>query len=346
MWISSLAGCGGTRRAVILRRPPRWPTKDLGIGAAVLAACLLSARALFPAGWLYQVRELKPGVFLWHPEDVIEEEGDPQFTRAANAGFVITNDGVLVVGTTNSPFHAREVLYEIRQRTQAPVRYVVDTDASGDAMLGNEVFEDLQASILSTPEAQADMRKRRDQLAHELAGDTKLQRQMRGIHFTPAGDTFAASTVLHLDSVEIRLERLDTGTASGDAAVFLPSAKVCFLGDLFANAFFPRAQSGDEPRDFPRWIAALRQAEAWDADLYVPGHGEPGSKKDLEQSRQFLEWLWNEISHRVQAGKSLAQTKHDLVPQLEARHWGAPELAPALVDAAYAQASAVGRSGP
>ena len=101
---------------------------------------LPTSQSLYAVSGLYEVRELKPGVFLWAPEDVLDVEGDPQYGRAANAGFVVTTEGVMVINTANSPFHGREILYEIRKRTEQPVRYVVNTDAHGDVMLGNEVF--------------------------------------------------------------------------------------------------------------------------------------------------------------------------------------------------------------
>ena len=75
----------------------------------------------------------------------MDQEGDPDFALSGTAGFIIAADAVVVVDTTNSPFHARELLYEIRQRTEAPVRYVIDTDSEGDQTLGNEVFVDQQA---------------------------------------------------------------------------------------------------------------------------------------------------------------------------------------------------------
>ena len=116
------------------------------------AFCLLpSAFSVRAANGLYEVQEVKPGVFVWIPDDVLDQDGDPQFSRAGAAGFIITAEGVVVVDTTNSPFHARELLYEIRERTEAPVRYVINTGADGDRMLGNEVFAELQATLISAP---------------------------------------------------------------------------------------------------------------------------------------------------------------------------------------------------
>jgi glyoxylase-like metal-dependent hydrolase (beta-lactamase superfamily II) len=295
-----------------------------------LVACLTVPSVARAAGRLYQVREVKPHVFVWIPDDVLETEGDPQYPRAGTSGFIITPQGVIVVDTTNSPFHARELLYEIRQRTDQPIRYVVDTGGSGDEVLGNEVFSDLQATLVSTSAIQTEIRDRAQALAERAGEDHKFERRLRGIHITAPGQTFDNELQLSLGGQEIRLIALDSGLRA--ASVYLPAAKVAFLGDLFQNQYFPRLES----RDLSRWIEALRQAEAWDAEVYVPGHGEPAGKKEVEQFRAFLEWLTSEVRTRVAEGKSLAEVKAELLP-LKNYPWHAPEQAVELVEDAYQQ---------
>jgi hypothetical protein len=72
----------------------------------------------------------------------------------------------------------------------------------------------------------------------------------------------------------------------------------------------------------------------------VPGHGTPGSKADVAQFRQFLEWLASELESRVKEGKSLAQVKQELEPTLESRRWHAPEFGAQTVEEAFRQLAA------
>ena len=290
--------------------------------------------SLFSATGLYEVRELKPGVFLWAPEDVLDVEGDPQYGRAANAGFVVTTEGVMVINTANSPFHGREILYEIRKRTEQPVRYVVNTDAHGDSMLGNEVFLDQQATIIATAGAQAEMRAYRADLAQRLRDDEnwRLRARMRGIHPTPAAQAFDTEMRLTMGGEEIRLIRLSGGHSAGDAVVYLPRLKVIFLGHLYENGFFPRLAASD----VHRWIGILKQVESWDAEVFVPAHGAAGGKKELAEFRQFLEWLVNEVRARIQEGKSLNDVKREL-NLTETYRWSGRELAVRDVEEVYEQ---------
>jgi cyclase len=299
------------------------------------AYCLLpSAYCHPPARGLYEVREVKPNIFVWIAEDVLDPEGDPQFTRAGNASFIVTTEGVVVVNTTNTPFHARELLYEIRRRTDLPVRYVINTDSQGDNMLGNEVFVDQQASITSTAAAQAEMRQYRQELTQRLREDEnwRLQGRMRGIHPTVPAQTFDQEMSLRLGGKEIKLRNLSGGHSAGDAVVYLPGAKVLFLGHLYENGYFPRLATSD----VRRWIEILRQVESWDAEMYIPAHGPPGDKQQLAEFRQFLEWLVTEVQARLQQGKSLNEVRREL-NLLESYHWSARDLAPRAVEAVYRQ---------
>ncbi len=310
------------------------PSKLLRFGLLLSALCLLPSVLGFATGWLYNVRELKPNVFAWVSDDVLDLDGDPQFDRAGTAGFVVTNEGVVVIDTTNTPFHGRELLYEIRHRSELPVRYVIDTNSNGEQVLGNEVFTELQATVICSARTQEGIRQYRQSLIRRLDDDDgKLRTRLRGFHIPVPGQTFTNEMTLRLGGQEIKLVTLLKNGPSDDSVVYLPAAKVLFLGELFQNSYFPRIES----RNLRDWIAALRQVEAWDVDVYVPGHGEPGGKKELADFRQFLEWLEKEVETRSKEGKSLSEVKREVDGLVENYRWHAPELIPDEVEAVYKQ---------
>lgn len=295
--------------------------------------CLLFAAGCFTASTrglsaimgLYQVREVKPQIFAWIPDDVIDQECDPLFTRAATAGFIVTAEGVVVVDTSNSPMHGRDLLYEIRQRTDLPIRYVINTSSAADHMLGNEVFTDEQATLISTTTAQAGMQQYLQELLDRMhaEGGWRLRARMRGFHVTPTTQTFDDKMTLRVGGQEIQMTSLLHDTASPEGTVvYLPSAKVLFLGELFDNQYFPRIGS----RDVRHWIEVLRQVEGWDVETYVPGHGAPGSKKDVADFRKFLEWLVAQVEIQLKKGNSTEDAQKSLfLPRIY--HWHAPDLA-------------------
>jgi glyoxylase-like metal-dependent hydrolase (beta-lactamase superfamily II) len=285
---------------------------------------------------------VKPNIFVWVSDDVLDLDGDPQFDRAGTAGFIVTSEGVIVVNTTNTPFHGRELLYEIRHHSELPVRYVIDTNSSGEQILGNEVFTDQRATLISSVKTQEEILQYRQLLARRLTDEEdkgKLQSRMRGFHITVPTQTFGDEMALRLGGQEMKLLSLLKNGSGGDAVVYLPGAKVLFLGELFQNSYFPRIDS----RNVHDWADALRQVEKWDVEVYVPGHGAPGRKKELAEFRQFLESLREEIETRFQEGKSLSEVKREVGPVLENYKWHAPELFSEEVEAVYKQ---IGKTPP
>ncbi|MGH9377080.1 MAG: MBL fold metallo-hydrolase [Terriglobia bacterium] len=308
-----------------------------------LAACLTLAGmiSLFPlrahsaVQGDYKVEQIAPHTFVWVPDDIMDQNGDPEFSRAVNAGFVITGQGVVVIDTANNPFHAREILYEIRQRTDLPVRLVINLGGQPDQMLGNEVFAEQHAMIVSTSAAEAQMRAYQASLARRMSFDAELRAHMRGIHLTLPTQTFQGETTFHLASQEIRVVSVDCGLpghSGGDAVAYLPQAKTLFLGDLYVNGYVPQVG----PRDITRWIGALGQLEKWNADVFVPGRGEPGPRKSVANFQGFLEWLKAGIQTGIRQGESLPQVERSLLSS-SAFNLRALDLAPHAIRQVYDQ---------
>ncbi|HEX5411919.1 MAG TPA: MBL fold metallo-hydrolase [Terriglobia bacterium] len=288
---------------------------------AALALFAMPRVALGADDSYYDVEEVKPNVFVWIAKDILNQEGDPQFNRAGNAGFVITPEGVVVINTTNSPFNARALLYEIRKRTDQPVRYVINTGASPDVMLGNESFEDFQPSILSTPQAAQAMRDYKSGFTARTESNWKVAASMRGVHPLPPTGTFEKEDTIKVGGQEIRLVNLGDNASPGDAAVYLPGSRVLFLGNIFENEYIPHIGSAD----MDQWLETLRKVESWKVDVYVPGHGPPAGKLRVQQFRGFLEWLYGRVRSGMNSGKSLVQLQAELVP-FPNLHWHAREL--------------------
>ncbi len=327
MWISK-------RYSFRLSRPRKTGKGRLNLPllAGMAAMLCFAAGNVLAAIGQYNVQKIKPNVFAWVSDDVLSEAGDPLFNRPGNAGFVITPQGVVVIDSTNSPFNARDVLFEIRQRTDLPVRYVINTSGNPDLTLGNEVFEDFKPTILSTPQAQAWFELYIKNLPARLDGDWRLARAMRGIHPTIPTATFNSKTNLSGVNMKIQMIPLGANDTVGDAAVFLPQAKVVFLGDLFNNGYFPWIGRGD----VRHWIQTLREVESWNADVYVPGHGEPGTKADVAAFRKFLEWLTGAVEARIKKGEPIEQVEKELLP-FQNYKWHASELQQEALDEVYSQ---------
>ena len=84
MWTFRFSSHGVRQRRIL-----RWHILKR---VALLAAfgSLFSVRSGFAMIGQYKIEELKPNVYVYLPEDILEQQGDPHYARPGNAGFVIT----------------------------------------------------------------------------------------------------------------------------------------------------------------------------------------------------------------------------------------------------------------
>lgn len=97
----------------------------------LLGLALLLALIPCPAAaQSFDIKEVAPGVFA-----AIGRAG-----VASNGAFIVNQDDVLVVDTHFRPSWARDLIAEIKKRTDKPVRYVVNTHWHNDHTQGNQSY--------------------------------------------------------------------------------------------------------------------------------------------------------------------------------------------------------------
>src|SRR5437764_5503802 len=184
----------------------------------------------------------------------------PGGLASGNAGFIIGDDGVVVVDTFFTPAAAEELIAEIAKVTPQRIRFAVNTHYHLDHTGGNQVFAARGVPIVAHDNVVAwqttknrrflpapeELKKRRDDAAKQLAETpadaadkrTQLERQIRrldamqAIQLTNPTLTFGSGVMhLHLGKRDVQLFTLP-GHTGGDVLAFVPDANVVFTGDL------------------------------------------------------------------------------------------------------------------
>ncbi len=245
------------------------------------------------------MREVAPGVFVHFGVNALmtaENQG-----AIANIGFVVGGDAVAVIDTGGSANEGRRLLAAIRNITEKPIRYVINTHAHPDHVFGNAVF-----------------------LAHhaEFAGHHNLPRALalRGQYYL---DTFRRSMGDALDGVAIvapqRLvdgeDKLDLGHrvltlrawasahSDSDLTVFDETTQTLFTGDLVFLDHIPVVDSS-----LRGWLAATDSLAHIAARRVVPGHGPVAEwPLALSDERRYLERLAQDCRALIASGALLAQ---------------------------------------
>jgi cyclase len=232
----------------------------------------------------------------------IEHRGEP--FPSGNTTVIIGDRQVFVVDSCFLPAAAREDIAQIRQWTDKPVSFVLNTHFHNDHNLGNRVYMDAfpAVTIIAEVETKKDMdmfgpgsesreeksiasfqraldtgktKKGRVLTAEEIkeVKDALAQRlpvveELKKMTFQSATLTFDHDFSIDVGNREVQVKFLGRGNTNGDAVVYLPREKIVVAGDLVVYPL-PYAYDG-----YPtEWIQTLQKLAALDASTIVPGHG-------------------------------------------------------------------------
>ena len=186
----------------------------------------------------------------------------------ANFGFVVTQQGVILVDSGASRLGAEKIAGAIRAVTEQPVRWVINTGSQDHRWLGNDYFASHGAEIIALARTAATQSQ---YAAQHMAGlERFLGERMAGTRPLPAAKTLAGdSATLDLGGETLELAYTDAHFP-GDARVWLPKHGVVFSGDLVyvdrLLGVLPWSSVRHSQQAFHA-LAALNPAHI------VPGHG-------------------------------------------------------------------------
>jgi len=220
----------------------------------------------------------------------------------SNAGFIVTDDGVVVVDGLGSPALAEELLAEIRRVTSQPVRYVIVTHYHADHIYGLQAFKAAGATILAhsagreylnSDTAQKRLEASRQELAPWVDDRTRLVPADRWLD--------QDETRLRVGSYDILIRHVGPAHTLEDLVVFVPKLGVLFSGDLFFRGRIPFVGQADSRL----WIASLERLIDYKPRVVVPGHGPASTAPmaDLVMTRDYLVYLrqtMGEAAHNLE----------------------------------------------
>ena len=214
---------------------------------------------------------------------------------SANSTFLIGQTGILVVDTGLNATEGTKLLGAIRQVSNLPVKFIINTHYHPDHQGGNAVVGP-DAVVIST-----------DFTRHRTLALMQSPK-MASFHFRPANVTFQKQVTVYLDPYPVDVYFPGQAHTSGDALVYFPQQRVMATGDLFLNRSCPAMDKGSAAN----WIQALDHVLQLPLAHVVPGHFEVGSKADLQRFRDYLADLFQQVRAMKQRGENLDQVRQNL----------------------------------
>jgi glyoxylase-like metal-dependent hydrolase (beta-lactamase superfamily II) len=227
----------------------------------------------------------------------------------SNTGFIIGDKGVIVIDTQMFLPTARKQMSEIARLTPKPVNVVILTHSDPDHINGLPAYP-RGIPIIAQQNAKVEMQ--------QLLEDPNSN----GFPPDPAiKDYMPTSTVRNkesmvLDGVPLVLIHTAPAHTDGDLAIYLPSHKIVFAGDLLTPALgpYPGIHLNKHGSSLG-WAESVKAILALDADIYVSGHGEPLNKDELTKRLEVAEERRAQIKILFDQGKTLKEAKavlHDV----------------------------------
>ncbi|MEG0151071.1 MAG: MBL fold metallo-hydrolase [Comamonas sp.] len=208
----------------------------------------------------------------------------------SNAGFVITDNSVVVIDALGSPALAQELVDKIKAITTKPISHVIVTHYHADHIYGLQIFQALGAQIvahvqsreyINSETARLRLEASRKDLSPWIDDSTQLVSANQWI----SND----AQTLQIGGVDFVLQHMGPAHSPEDMAVFLPQSGVLFIGDVVFRNRIPYVGQADSRH----WIAALDSLLQLPVKVIVPGHGPASThpKPDMQLTRDYLVYL-------------------------------------------------------
>ena len=259
---------------------------------ALLWLCVMGASALYA-----QHREVEPVEFRKISDRLCEIVGG----RGARGGAYIGDNGVLVIDAKMDESSVTQVIEGIRQMTDKPITYLVNTHSDGDHVWGNQFFPETVTIVAHENCRKEFYHTKRDGSPSDW-NNPNLAPFLPSITFTNRMD-------IYLGSKKVELWHFGTGHTTGDAVVFFPEEKTAFVGD---QIFLERVQlihSYKGGNSFAHVKNLTKMLETLDAEHFCSGHSEMTDRGVIMNQIDLMKERQEKVKELVAQGKTLEEVK-------------------------------------
>lgn len=240
---------------------------------------------------------------------VVGESGVPDSSNeghTSNAGFVVTDEGVVVFDALGTPALGYRLLQKIREVTNQPVRRVVVSHYHADHIYGLQAFvEHTDAEVWAQEESSRYIGN--DSFHTSENAQRRLEQRREALFpwvnektYLVAPDlTFERALQFDLGGVQFRLRHMGPAHAPGDTMMVVEIFGVVFSGDIIYTGRLPFLDSPEV--DTANWLAGLEALERLQPRYVIAGHGQgfDNVQEATRFTRDYIAYLRKQMGDAV-----------------------------------------------
>ena len=269
------------------------------VARALAASALLAA---FTIG-LARAQELRvepvqvaPNVYYVQGKAGVASAANKGFN--SNAGFVVTDEGVVVVDALGTPPLGEALIAAIRRVTDKPLKRLILTHYHADHFYGAVAFRKAGVEIWAHRAAQPYLE----------SGEPEKRRAQRATELFPWVDESMPivrpdrwlddATDFSLGGVDFQVRLAGPAHSPEDLVIALPKQGVVFAGDLLFAGRIPYVGDADSKS----WLAAIEKLVEMKPRVVITGHGavSTDAARDLALTRDYLVFLRSAMGKAVE----------------------------------------------
>jgi glyoxylase-like metal-dependent hydrolase (beta-lactamase superfamily II) len=214
-------------------------------------------------------------------------------------GVLAGPDGVFMVDSQFAPL-SDKLMAAVKQVTDKPIRFMVNTHVHGDHTGGDENFGKAGVAIIS-----------RDELRYRLAHPAPGANGQPGTPTAAVGlpmITYEGQLTFHMNGEDIQLFSIPAAHTDGDTLVYFPAEDTLMTGDYFRSVGYPNIDraNGGSLKGMLDGIG-FTIGKCGPNTKVIPGHGPTTDRAGLVAHRDMMLAIRDKVAALVKQGKSNAE---------------------------------------